>query len=50
MEVWRKNNLGQWTLMEQLTDMAGQFTIQTIDLTLSLAQTYARTTELVDVR
>ena len=50
VEVWRKNNLGQWTLMEQLTDMAGQFTIQTIGLTIALTQTYARTTELAGVR
>lgn len=46
-EVWRKNDLGQWTLMEQTTDPAGQFTIQTIGLTISMAQTYARTTELI---
>ena len=46
VEVWRKNSLGQWTLMEQTTDLSGHFTIQTIDLTVSLAQTYARTTEL----
>lgn len=47
VEVWRKNDLGQWTLMEQSADPAGQFTIQAIDLTISLQQTYARTTELI---
>lgn len=47
VEVWRRNDLGQWTLMEQTTDPAGQFTIQTIDLTISIGQTYARTTELI---
>lgn len=47
VEVWRKNDLGQWTLMEQTTDPAGQFSIYTINLTLSLSQTYARTTALV---
>ena len=47
VEVWRRNDLGQWTLMEQTTDPAGQFTIQTIGLTISIGQTYARTTELI---
>ena len=47
VEVWRRNGLGQWTLMEQTTDPAGQFTIQTIGLTISIGQTYARTTELI---
>lgn len=47
VEVWRKNNLGQWTLTEQTSDLSGQFTIQAIDLALSLANTYARTTDLV---
>ena len=47
VEVWRRNDLGQWTLMEQTTDAAGQFTIQTIGLTISISQTYARTTELI---
>ncbi|MBD2703789.1 Uma2 family endonuclease [Spirosoma sp. BT702] len=47
VEVWRKNDLSQWTLAEQTTDdLAHQFTIQTIGLTLSLAKTYARTTGL----
>lgn len=46
VEVWRKNELGQWTLIEQNTDSASQFTIQTIDLTISLRQTYARTVGL----
>lgn len=47
IEVWRKNDLGQWTLVEQITDPTGQFTIQAIDLTISLSQTYARTMELI---
>ena len=46
VEVWRKNDLGQWTLMEQTTDPAGQFVIQTIGLTVSLAHAYARITDL----
>ena len=50
VEVWRKNDLGQWPLMEQIADLAGQFTIQTIGLTIALIQTYARTTEMTDVR
>ncbi len=47
VEVWRKNDLGQWTLMEQISDPTGQFTIQAIGLTIALSQTYARTTELI---
>lgn len=47
VEVWRKNDLGQWTLVEQITDPTSQFTIQAIGLTISLPQTYARTTELI---
>ncbi len=47
VEIWRKNELGQWTLTEQLADPSAQFTIQTIRLTLSLAKAYARTTGLV---
>lgn len=46
VEVWRKNDLGQWTLMEQPTDPSSQFTIQTIRLTLPLSRAYARTTGL----
>jgi Uma2 family endonuclease len=47
VEVWRKNDLGQWTLIEQITDPTSQFTIQAIGLTISLPQTYARTAELI---
>ena len=47
VEIWRKNELGQWTLIEQLADPSAQFTIQTIRLTLPLAKAYARTTGLV---
>lgn len=47
VEVWRKNELGQWTLMEQSTDLSSQFTIQTIDLTIRLSKAYARTTGLI---
>ncbi len=47
VEVWRKNDLGQWTLVEQPSDPSGQFTIQTIGLTLPLSKAYARTTGLV---
>ena len=47
VEVWCKNDLGQWTLIEQPTDPSSQFTIQTISLTLPLSKAYARTTSLV---
>lgn len=47
-EVWRKNELGQWTLIEQPYDLTGQFTIQTIGLTIALAKVYARTAGLVE--
>lgn len=46
VEVWRKNDLGQWTLMEQVTDRSGQFTIQRIGLTVQLQKAYERTTGL----
>lgn len=49
VEIWRKNDLGQWTLSEQSTNMPAQFTIQTIGLTLPLGKVYARTTGLVGV-
>lgn len=49
VEIWRKNNLGQWTLMEQSSDLSGQFTIQTIDLTLPLSKAYARTTGVKEI-
>lgn len=50
VEVWRKNDLGQWTLTEQPVDLAGQFTIQTIALTIPLSKAYARTTALTDTK
>ena len=46
VEVWRKNDLGQWTLMEQLTDLSSQFTIQSIGLTIPMQKAYERTTGL----
>lgn len=46
VEVWRKNDLGQWTLMEQMTDLSGQFTIQSIGLTIPMQKVYERTTGL----
>lgn len=49
VEVWRKNEQGQWTLTEQTTDLNGQFTIRTIDLTISLATVYQRTVDLLPV-
>jgi Uma2 family endonuclease len=48
IEVWRKSELGQWTLSEQLNTPAERFTIRTIDLTISLQHAYARTVGLVD--
>ncbi|MBN8824626.1 MULTISPECIES: Uma2 family endonuclease [unclassified Spirosoma] len=50
VEAWRKNDLGQWTLAEQSTDPSGEFSIQTIKLTISLANVYARTVGLVTAK
>ena len=47
VEVWRKNEQGQWTLSEQQITLDGSFTIQTIDLTISLQKAYARTVGLL---
>lgn len=47
VEVWRKNERGQWTLAEQSTDPTGQFTIEAISLTISLETAYSRTTGLL---
>lgn len=47
VEVWRKNEQGQWTLSEQQTTSTASFTIQTIDLTISLQKVYARTIGLL---
>jgi Uma2 family endonuclease len=49
VEVWRKNEPGQWTLAEQTIDPAGQFTIAAINLTVSLTTAYGRTTDLLPV-
>ena len=46
-EVWRKNEQGFWTLMEETDDITGSFTINSIGLTLPLSTVYARTTELL---
>ena len=48
VEVWRKNDLGQWTLTEQITDPTTHFTIQRVGLTLPLSKAYARTTGLLE--
>lgn len=47
VEVWTKSERGQWTLIEETTDPAGQFTIQSIGLTVTLRQAYARTIDLI---
>ena len=47
VEVWRKNEQGQWTLSEQQTTLAESFTIRTIDLTVPLQKVYARTVGLL---
>ena len=47
VEVWRKNDAGQWTLVEQTNDPTGQFSIQTIGLTIAIPHVYARATALV---
>lgn len=44
IEVWRKDDAGQWTLAEYQTDRAASFRIDTIDLSISLETVYARTT------
>ena len=49
VEVWRKNERGQWTLAEQPTDPAGQFMIDAIGLTISLETVYSRTMGLLPV-
>lgn len=47
VEVWRKNEQGQWTLSEQQTIPTASFTIRTIDLTIPLQKVYARTVGLL---
>ena len=49
VEVWRKNERGQWTLAEAPTNPANHFTIETIGLTISLETAYSRTTGLLAV-
>ncbi|GAB4007682.1 hypothetical protein GCM10028808_11990 [Spirosoma migulaei] len=47
IEVWRKNELGLWTLTEQVSESTGSFTIGTISLTISLLKVYDRTIGLL---
>lgn len=47
VEVWRKNELGLWTLVEQVTTPTESFTIDTIGLTISLQKVYDRTIGLL---
>lgn len=47
IEVWRKNELGLWTLIEQVSESTGSFTIGTISLTISLLKVYDRTIGLL---
>ena len=46
-EIWRKNEQGQWTLADELTDPAAVFTISTIGLSVTLSTVYTRTTGLL---
>ncbi|WP_460977959.1 Uma2 family endonuclease [Spirosoma knui] len=46
VEVWRKNDLGQWTLMEQTNDPVGQFRIQSIELSVTLQKVYDRAVDI----
>ena len=46
VEVWRKNELGLWTLAEQTSTRTGSFTVGTINLIISLQKVYDRTTGL----
>lgn len=47
IEVHRKNEQGLWTLVEDVTDLSGQFTISTIGLAITLTAVYDRTTGLL---
>lgn len=47
VEVWRKNELGQWILAEQSATPTADFTIQTIGLRIPLQKVYARTVGLL---
>ncbi len=47
VEVWRKNEMGLWTLAEQVTTSTESFTIGTINLTISLQRVYDRTIGLL---
>ncbi len=47
VEVWRKNEQGLWTLIEEADERTASFTIGTIGLTLPLSTVYARTTDLL---
>jgi Uma2 family endonuclease len=47
IEVWRKNELGLWTLTEQLASPAETLTISTINLVISLKSVYDRTISLL---
>ena len=47
VEVWRKNEMGLWTLAEQVTTSSESFTIGTINLTISLQRVYDRTIGLL---
>lgn len=47
VEVWRKNEMGLWTLAEQVTTPPESFTIGTINLSISLQRVYDRTIGLL---
>jgi Uma2 family endonuclease len=46
-EIWRKNEQGQWTLTDELTNPEAVFTIGTIGLSVTLSSVYTRTTGLL---
>ena len=47
VEVWRKNDLGMWTLAEQASTPADSFIINTIKLSISIQKVYDRTIGLL---
>ena len=47
VEVHRENEQGLWTLVEDISELSGQFTIGTIGLAVALSTVYDRTTDLL---
>ncbi|MBO0937804.1 Uma2 family endonuclease [Fibrella sp. HMF5335] len=47
VEIWRRNEQGQWTLTHESADPTTVFTIGTIGLSVTLSTVYTRTTGLL---